>query len=146
MGDGMTKIHLLAIQEDKNEIIIETLQPARGPQLLVDGMWFYSKRKLPDGIHMIMIVGERGSKGSGGAALDDIEVKECRLFHGEFITALFAAKFYSCQGNVYFLLYILFFSKFHVHVRMSFQNLVFLQDLVLAILVETLKPNQAKHV
>ena len=83
LGSGVTTLQLLAIKEDRSETTIDVLQPLPDAQISADGVWFYYRKELPRGINMIMIVGERGSNGSSGVALDDIEVKECNLFRGE---------------------------------------------------------------
>ncbi|ELU13130.1 hypothetical protein CAPTEDRAFT_202568 [Capitella teleta] len=79
MGYDQTKIRLFSIQEDKVENTISTIEYTttyRNSEVL----WHYYKAELPEGINMIMIEGKRGGYGSSGAALDDIEVKQCHLF------------------------------------------------------------------
>ena len=71
-------LRVLAIQEDKSELAIGTRD-----HYGYGGAWIYFMAKLPDGINMIMIEGQRGPSGSNGIAVDDIEVKKCPLFHGK---------------------------------------------------------------
>ena len=79
--DAMLRV--LAIQEDKSEILVTTKRiPAKYPHVYY-GFWLYLMAELPDGINMIMIEGQRGPTQSDGLALDDIEIKPCPLFKGK---------------------------------------------------------------
>ena len=78
---GETKLRVLAIREDKSEVIIGTVE--NNDYGL--GAWVYFWENLPNGFNMIMIEGQRGQGGSSGIAVDDIEVKKCPLFRGKLL-------------------------------------------------------------
>lgn len=44
-----------------------------------DGVWYQLSAKLPDGLHLLRIVGSRTRMAISGMALDDIVVQDCTL-------------------------------------------------------------------
>ena len=76
-------VRVLAIKEDKSEVIIGNRTLPTTMTYNYYGLWMHFLAELPDGINMIMIEGQRGDDGDSGLALDDIEVQPCHQFRGK---------------------------------------------------------------
>ena len=76
-SDLDTTLKVKAITENKTVHVLSVLK-ANG--LLLG--WTRHYTRLPPGLHMLSIVGQRGTEGLSGLAVDDIMVESCERMEG----------------------------------------------------------------